>query len=439
MSTVGDILYSVSIVLSNFPVLANEEDHNGYALNESTAFAFNVQGINNLVRHSVGMQNIRLRNTGNNYHCSYSVTLQTIENEPVNIISSSSISVNLNQNGSRIDQIFGAGSYINYFGNIADNYEDNVLSFSNALSGQNIGILPSSQDMLGLYFCEISRSPSSLVTVPMFYSMYNVNTLNNVIDSLQNNNQDNNNLIFNDILLNLTEDNHASLFPPIFLPTACRAIKSILSGVGINYINQFFQALDFGDGFGWKYNNNNDDNSLLRGKEFLLLQELFIINWFNNQQNQINIPGIDLVAEQVNNILQEGIQALENDRAQREQQFLNMTENQQNEIGGFENYVLDDLNFTRKNALDTYLEDYTGIELTNIQSNALILAIINFFNDSFNIGFNEDNINGKLQLTNQILNNPDQTNNLLIDFNNPVPHENAMEVEDPMLLGNNGD
>jgi hypothetical protein len=362
-----NVLYATSLVIGNFFIpeeqnifVPNEVDNDpdfilpvvqGYNLTNPTTQSFFVNGINELISNGVGLHSARLLQTQRPYNGSYSITFTNdLEN---NIISSSAISTSLITNEVRRDYLVGGGDYLTLLQNININPNAYWTNFCNILSGnalQNVNNTPFLQDMMGLYCCEISRCPASLITIPIFYSMFsdNQNMRDLILPNFNNFGINNNNALDNIINVN-------TVIPPIMLNLGTPSANILINGTGANFLNEFFELLDFN----WIHDTQRP--ARIRFTEtvrFAFLEERLVAEWYN----QLNI---------------------------------------ENQI------ILNELN----------INHYSGNLINNIQSHNVINSILTFFNNNFNMGFNHGDIEHRIDLINDILEHPENTNWLLQEFN----------------------
>lgn len=375
-----DVLYATSLVIGNFFIpckhnVLNEEENDedfalpvvqGYNLTHPTAQSFNVNGIGELISGGIGLHSVRLLQTQRPYNSSYSITFTNNLGE--NIVSSSAITTSLTNNEVRTDFVLGGGNYGVFLQNISINTNAYWINFCNSLNGnalQNVDNTPFLQDMLGLYCCEISRCPASLITIPIFYSMFdnNINIRNAVLSNFNNfslTNPDNFNTMIN---------NNNCVIPPIMLDRGTSSANTLVNGAFNSFINDFFQDLTFL----WKHENQQPSANNIRfshTKRFGILQEKLVSSWYNtlNNENQI---------------------------------LLNSTD----------------------------VNGYQGNTINNIQSNSVINTILEFFNVNFNMNFNNEDIADRIDLINDILEHPENTNWLIQEFNTELIAENQIELD----------
>jgi hypothetical protein len=290
--------------------------------------------------------------------------------------------------------------------NIIIRQNGDYLLFKNVLRGDNVNVdnvqtITRIQKMLMLYSVEVARLPSSIITVNIFYNMLEENNNFTIPDNINDmdltrgysiarkmNNTTPIDNIFND---------ENCIYPPIMMKGAFKASNGLLQGIGNNLLEQNPRIINtINQNLHNQYNNVQAKNNNLKAvKRFALLQELLVSRWYNNQ--------------------------LEADDAQ----------NQIPEI-----------------VKPANLTNYQGTEITLEQTNTLITAILNFFNDTFfkekfnlewvegdRIGqynlpqgvegpqpapFNEaqNTIASRLRLALRILENPENTNDLITEFIN---------------------
>jgi len=362
-------IYAISLVIANFYFIDEEnegygeQEIQGYNLTDPTARSFNVIGVSQLVNQGIGVHSARLLVTQPIYSGGYSITFTN--NEEQNLISSSTIAISLANNNVRTDFVLGGGNYQNFLQTISINTNFYWQNFCNILSAeplQQINNTPLLQNMLGLYCCEVSRCPASLITIPIFYSMFCNNA--NLRNAINENFQDFG-LTANGVNLVVTNPN--CTIPPIMLEYGTPSASRTIHGAGIHFINEFFAELNFN----WMHSTQPPERSVFTEvKRFGLLQEILITRWYNNLNNehQINLNHIDI-------------------------------------------------------------QGYQGNLITGNQANNVMTAILNFFNDNFNMGFDEEDIQERVNLANDILEHPNNTNQLIHDFNIPLAGEIDMNID----------
>lgn len=364
-----DSIYAISLVLGNF-YIQNEENEDfglpvvqGYNLTHPTAKSFNISGINQLVSNGIGLHTTHLSFTHRPYNSSYSITFTNELGE--NIVSSSAIATSLLNNTVRTDYLLGGGNYQGFIQNISVNANFYWQNFCNTLSGnplQNINNTPLLQDMLGFYCCEISRCSASLVTVPIFYSMFsnNINIRNAVTQNFENFGLTTNGVqsIINDM---------NCIIPPIMLEHGTPSANTLINGAGNIFVNDFFEQLDFR----WLHDHQQPVRiRFTEAKRFGLLEEILISRWYNGLNNEDQI-------------------------------------------------ILNNIN----------INGYQGNIINHMQADSLMTSILIFFNENFGMGFNEEDIQDKVNLANDILEHPENTDLLLQEFNVNLIGDEVMELD----------
>lgn len=84
-----------------------------------------------------------------------------------------------------------------------------------------------------------------------------------------------------------------------------------------------------------------------------------------------------------------------------------------------------------KDCIFDFLNTYTGIELNQNQTTQLIRYLITFFNNQFHLGLNNENIQARIDLANNILETPNTTQELIEAFHLDLLGQNNMIQEEP--------
>ena len=394
---VYDVIYTTALVVS----MEGEINDNGFDINQPPFDNYEVNNINNLLRVSVISNNIPCLNPPYiPFYWTYNVSF--IDNN----IQSLPITIEINNNGTRVDNVIGGGNYSNLYNQNNFVYNDfvNILNVNN---NQNIGNINvnNTKNIITLYLCESSRCFTNIIIFPIFYDLFNNNpNFRNVVSELLDILGDNisrsiltileiftpNNLNIQNIPILLNDQieelnlNNLQYFPPVVLSGAVPAMRGIHNGIGQNSLfvggnNDFFNNLNLDSGY-----DNSRSNNIDASKLYMLQTELFILNW-NNQQ------------EIINNVWQ---------------QILNQ----------FNEDEMDSV----QDCISAFLEGYTGINLNQDQTNQLITALINFFNIQFNLGLNNNEVQERVELVNGILIAPNNAENLIETF---LAGENDMVIE----------
>lgn len=397
MPRVYDVIYTTALVVS----MGGGINGNEFDINQPPFDNYEVNNINNLLRVSVISNNIPCLNPPYiPFYWTYNVSF--IDNN----IQSLPITTEINNNGTRVDNVIGGGNYSNLYSQNNFDY-NNFINILNVNNNQNIGNLNvnNAKNIITLYVCESSRCFTNVVVFPILYNLFNNNPnfrndVSELLDILGDNINQSiltilemltpNNLNIENIPILLNEEiealdlNNLQYFPPVVLSGAVSAMRGIHNGTGQNALfiggnNDFFRNLNLNNGY-----DNSRSNNINSSKLYMLQTELFILNWDNQQVI-------------VNNVWQ---------------QILNNFNEE--EMDGVQDCIFE------------FLETYTGININQDQTNQLITNLINFFNIQFNLGLNNNAVQERVELVNDILLAPNNAENLIEAF---LAGENEMMIE----------
>jgi hypothetical protein len=422
MTRVYDIIFASSIAISAGDII------NVVPLNAAPLQIYNINGLD-LLRNGIITSNRQIANLNTPVARAHAFNFN-------NGIFSLPITIEKNEI-LRTDFVLGGGNYINLFNNDDFNYQDFVNILQNNHHNDINHIV---RQMLSLYCCECSRDLTNFIAIPLIYQSFDNqgnNVLSEILTDLRNINilektintigllapiPIRNSFIFNDQYPYHYDDidengnridnydyahfetifrNNAMLFPPVFYNGAVNAMRGIKNGFGnqgnatfINENNDFFALLNFHN----NYDLGRGDN-VNNSKAYMLQTEIFMLDFFNQ-------------AEIITQFWDDLMHLFDDDNDES---------------------LSDTLRF--------YItEQYTGTEIDANQTNILISSILNFFNDTFNLGWveednegvlNEDNpdegrnfneaqntIASRLRLVLRILEHPENTNDLITEFIN---------------------
>lgn len=406
MARVYDIIYTASLVIS----IEGHVNENAFDANQAPFESYNVNNISDFLRLSIISNNIPSLNPPYTpFVWVYNVNF--INN---NNFQSLPITIEVNNNNIRLDYVVGGGNYSNLLNQDNFGYNDfiNLLDVNNVqnIDAQNI---ITARKITALYLCESSRCFSNFITLPILYSLFNnnhnfrgdVSTLLNILgenitQSVINILQE---LIPNNINVNnvpiIPKDNIDDLninnlqyFPPVLLSGAVSAMRGIHNGVGQHHVfirnnNDFFFNINLNNGY-----DNGIGNNLNQSKLYMLQTELFILNW-NNQQVEINNIWTNI-------------------------------------LNRFNEDTMDDV----RDCIFDFINTYTGIDINQNQTTQLIRNLIVFYNNQFNLGLNNNNIQERINLANNILVAPDTAHELIEQFNLNLLGENNNQMENELIV-----
>lgn len=400
MARVYDIIYTTSLVIS----IEGDVNEAAFNINQAPFDSYEVHNITDFLRTSVISNNIpSLYPPYTPFVWTYNVNF--IDNN----FQSLPITIEINNNNIRLDNVVSGGNYsnlLNQNNNFDYNNFINLLDVNNYQNIDNQNI--STKKITALYLCESSRCFSNFITLPIVYNLFNNNVnfrgdVSNLLNILGDNIAQSvpnilqelipNNIEINNVPIvpedNIDELNLANLryFPPVLLSGAVSAMRGIHNGVGQNHIfirgnNDFFSTLNLDNGY-----DNGIGNNLNQAKLYMLQTELFILNW-NNQQVEINNIWTDI-------------------------------------LNRFNENEMDDV----KDCISDFINTYTGIDINQNQTTQLIRNLITFFNDQFHLGLNGNNIQERVNLANNILATPNQANELIEEFYQNLLGENDNQME----------